>query len=1107
MFRVLGASRVDQAGKVLKYGVSAIALAAVAAPAMAQTASGSTADTTTEPATGGPKEITITGIRQSLANSQSIKRNADTVVDAITASDIGALPDRSVTEALQRVPGVAMNRFAGTNDPDHFSVEGSGVVVRGLTFVRSEFNGRDTFSAGVGGQAINFADVPAELLGSVEVYKNATAEMIEGGLAGTVNLNTRKPFDSKGFHLGFDVEANYGDMEKRLSPTWSFLMSNTWDTGIGRIGLLGSASFSQIRSRAQALSISNIQTRDNKLAVQSNSTSTLVCRNPLPLSSDTMTLPPSGSACGTASTPGADGFADLADLRYAPMGGKFGEETYNRKRRGVSFAAQWESLDRRALLTAQFLRTSSQNAWGEHTFDTGSDLSEYNTYPAGCVQNGNGPGGSVRAECPVGKFQNYQYDENGLFEKGYITLPGSGWRSADSGSSTTRVPTGGMQQSLSRRQIDERNRVTDYGLNFKFKPNDHWDINLDGDYTRAKHTNLDVSVFGSTFADEEVDLTGSLPQLTPHKPLTLAASWATPNPIVVAQNDQQYFADRANEFWRAAMDHIEHSTGHEWAGKADVAYNFGGDDPFLKRLKFGARYADREETVRYSTYNWGALSEVWAGKQVSMEQSSQNSGLYTYKDFFRGDAAGPPAAYYYNGNLIRDYTKSADYFQSIGALWQSQGGGTPWRPLGKRDGVVAGTPYLPSEIQPVSQKTKNAYVMLSFGRSEPILGGVKLSGNIGVRYVADHIESTGSIGAPTQAQLGVVDPFEVRCPPPQPPEGAPPGTPPPAPTGVCAGGPANYALLQKFATGQTVTSTAVNKYHYFLPSLNLKLDLTNNLLLRFAASKVLTRPDLANIRNFVSISLSNDGVTLRSDAGNPYLKPAVAKQFDATVEWYFGRVGSLSFDAFYKEVSNFFYSNVFDRSITSNGVTMTTAVRGPDNYKGTGKIKGFEVAYQQTYDFLPGLLSGFGTNLSYTHIESKGLPNSFLNGGSSAATSNVKPGKLPLEQLSKHNINAAAFYEKGPISVRAAYTWRSRFLLTATDVIFPYFAIYNKAEGHLDASIFLNVTKNLKVGVQGVNLNNEITTTQQVYTNAGDRGPNRYYVADRRYSFIIRGNW
>ena len=291
----------DHVGRILKCGVSAIALTAMTAPAMAQTAGGTGSSSSDTADTGNAKEITITGIRASLANAQSIKRSSDTVVDAITASDIGALPDRSVTEALQRVPGVAMNRFAGSNDPDHFSVEGSGVVVRGLNFVRSEFNGRDTFSAGVGGQAINFADVPAELLGSVEVYKNATAEAIEGGLAGTVNLNTRKPFDSKGLHVAFDIEGNYGDLEKRLSPTWSGLVSDTWDTGIGRIGLLASASFSQIRSQSQGLNVANIQTRDGALVLASNTKGRLICRNPLPGTSDTTTLPPANSACGAAS--------------------------------------------------------------------------------------------------------------------------------------------------------------------------------------------------------------------------------------------------------------------------------------------------------------------------------------------------------------------------------------------------------------------------------------------------------------------------------------------------------------------------------------------------------------------------------------------------------------------------------------------------------------------------------------------------------------------------------------------------------------------------------------------------------------------------------------
>lgn len=89
------------------------------------------------------EEVIVTGTRANLQNAQDIKREADTFVDAISAKDIGSLPDRSVLEAIQRLPGVSVERFAGPDDPDHFSVEGSGAVIRGMTQTRSEFNGRD----------------------------------------------------------------------------------------------------------------------------------------------------------------------------------------------------------------------------------------------------------------------------------------------------------------------------------------------------------------------------------------------------------------------------------------------------------------------------------------------------------------------------------------------------------------------------------------------------------------------------------------------------------------------------------------------------------------------------------------------------------------------------------------------------------------------------------------------------------------------------------------------------------------------------------------------------------------------------------------------------
>jgi len=1103
-----------------------------------QTDEAAAPESTVSNATTTPQDeadtIVVTGIRQSLRNSQNIKRNADTVVDAITAQDIGALPDRSVTEALQRVPGVSINRFAGSNDPDHFSAEGSGVVIRGLSFVRSEFNARDTFSTGVYGQAINFADVPAELLGSVEVYKNTTAEMIEGGLSGTVNMNLRLPFDKSGFHWGFDLEANYSDFAKKWTPVGSILASNTWDTGIGRVGLMGAFSYSRLKSQGDGVHVTNFQRRDGTYSnINAPGAGASICRAPLPAGTDTQGFPPTiadtaalNDPCYGAAPSGANGQADYLGRVYTPVGGQFRRQQYDRVRKGWAAAAQWESLDRTALLTGQFLRSTATQKWGEHTFESAPDLSEYNTFPLGCQQNGNGPGGRIRAECRINSngefffgnngtgqnynplagqsFPNYQYDDNGVFESGYITLPGTGWRTSDSGQATTRVPTGGIQQSLAKRNVDDYNQVQDHGLNFKYTPNDRWAFNLDVQHVRAKHDNLDFSVFGSTFADQEMDLTGDYPVVIPHKPNTLSATWAAPNPAMAAASDAEYFADPRFTFWRAAMDHMEKSRGREWAFKGDVAYNFADDVPFLKRAKFGARYSDRDQNIKYSTYNWGSLSEIWSGRAVFMDQVAGGNELYEFDNFFKGETNGPPVANYYNGDLINDYDEAVAFFRSVQAAAAATGStATSWNPLAERPGVRSDG-FLPSEVQRVSEENKALYAMLSFGKGEPIFGNVRLDGNIGVRYVNTRVRSLGNIGVPTQLTLGVNNPYSVRCAATIPPPPAP--QIPTIPGGICNLGQAGYEALQQFATGETIENDAKNKYDYFLPSVNLKFGLTDDLLLRLAYGKNMARPALNDIRNFLTTGFDVSTNQLTSTAGNPFLKPAVSDNFDASLEWYFARVGSVTFNLFAKNIHNFFFQNVIERDITSNGITQTVAVRGVDNFRdGTGKIRGAELAYQQTFDFLPGLLSGLGISANYTYIKSKGLPqqNTFR-----AETSPVGvQGNLPLEQLSKHNVNIAPFYEKGPISIRAAYNWRSKFLLTSSDVIFPYYPIFNDKTGRLDGSIFYSLTDKIKVGVQGVNLTNTVTKTLQQFEANGLLGPRSYFMEDRRFSFIVRGSF
>jgi TonB-dependent receptor len=1058
----------------LQAGASLMAVGCLLASpaAMAQDDPATTEIDESEPA--DESVIIVSGIRQSLANSQDIKRDSDTVVDAITAEDIGALPDRSVTEALQRVPGVAINRFAGSNDPDHFSVEGSGVVIRGLNFVRGEFNGRDAFSAN-GGRQLGFSDVPAELLGSVIVSKNLTAEMIEGGLAGTVNLNTRVPFDRRGLYIGATVEANYSDLIEKVTPQGSFLISNTWDTDSGTFGLLGAVSYSQIKSRSDGIQVTNFQTRDGAETGGSNNSGPVI-RTQLP----------------------------GMDVAYAPLGGQFRTQDYDRQRLGIAAAAQWENVDRTLVATLQYIRSNATSEWGEHTFESGPDLAEYNTFPAAGT--------------------DYQYDENNVFESGYITLPGTGWRSGSfngQGNADGRVPTGGVQQSLSRRMVDQETLNQDFGFNLKFTPDDRWSFNFDAQYTEATTENLDVSVFGSTYADTMLDLTGDVPVVIPTKPQNTRATWAAPNEMDDL-TDAEYFASNRYTFWRAAMDHIQDSKGHEYAFRGDTQYSF---DPgsFIKRLKVGARYSDRDQTVQSTTYNWGRLSEVWAGNAGSAvffdEFGEDRTEFFDFPDFFRGATAGPPGGWYYSGDLTGDYEGSAGFFRDIDDYFRvgqdgpADGQGTGWVPLHQRPNAVSGTPFLPSEIQVVSEATYAGYGMLSFGNDE-YADYPTVSGNVGVRYVRTELDSAGSIQFPPQSvtgfdqQTGTYPTYATYCAPRTVDHDNDPTTPeiPTDSPAICDLSETEFLRVRAFSDGGSTEDIAQNNYNNWLPSLNVKVEVTDELQFRFAASRAMARPDFSHTRNFVTVGTNTQaGFRFQGSAGNPFLKPATAEQFDLSAEWYFDDVGSLTLTGFYKSIKNFFYQDVTERLLTNNGETFTVFITGPANYSAErGKVKGFELAYQQTFDFLPGLLSGLGFNGNYTYIDSKGIPNSVLDTPNAPT---ITPGSLPLEQLSKHNFNATGFYEKGPLALRASYSWRSRFLLTSRDVIHPYFPIFNSATGQLDASIFYSITPNIKLALQGTNLLNEVLKTEQQFTADGLRGPRSYFINDRRFTFGVRATF
>ena len=159
--------------------------------------------------------------------------------------------------------GVTVTRFAASGDTTHFSAEPSGVVIRGLPQVRSEFNGRDSFNAN-SSRGLSFGDVSPELMAGVDTYKNATADMIEGGIAGTVNLRTHVPFDSEGFVAAFSAEMGYGTLAEEAKPAGSMLISNRWDTGIGEFGVMANAAYSEVVTESQGVQLTALLQRPRR---------------------------------------------------------------------------------------------------------------------------------------------------------------------------------------------------------------------------------------------------------------------------------------------------------------------------------------------------------------------------------------------------------------------------------------------------------------------------------------------------------------------------------------------------------------------------------------------------------------------------------------------------------------------------------------------------------------------------------------------------------------------------------------------------------------------------------------------------------------------------
>ena len=186
-------------------------------------------------ADGSGQDVVVTGFRESLASTRNIKRNATQQIDAIVAEDIGKLPDLAVSDTAARIPGIQVDRLGG---------EASNVLVRGLPDFATTYNGREIFTAET--RVVALQDFPSANIAALEVFKSTTADLVEAGLAGLVNVRSRRPFDFQGTEIAATVYGLHTRAAGQVTPNANGLVSTRWNTGIGEMGLLLNASYTRL---------------------------------------------------------------------------------------------------------------------------------------------------------------------------------------------------------------------------------------------------------------------------------------------------------------------------------------------------------------------------------------------------------------------------------------------------------------------------------------------------------------------------------------------------------------------------------------------------------------------------------------------------------------------------------------------------------------------------------------------------------------------------------------------------------------------------------------------------------------------------------------------
>lgn len=934
--------------------LSTVSRGAVLCAAFALTPSMAFAQTTTETDAGtdevqttseDTQEIVVTGVRAAIARGLETKRNANSIVDSISAEDIGKLPDSNIAEAIQRVPGVAIDRSGG---------EGRYITINGLgpQFSLTLLNGRQIASSEAS-RSFAFDTIAANLVHQIDVYKSLNANIPEGGLGGTVNVKTARPFNFDGFTASALVSFQYDENSKKGHPQASFVVADQFFDD--RLGIL--LSFTH-------------QRRSNTVY---QTTGTAWSKNYF--------VDPVTAAY----------VEDDLDEAWRSWDIQYGRLQSERERNGGTAVIQARPTDT-ITLTADYLyskfdveeRRDSGGAYLWAVQDTPNSILDENgsyrqldiglhlPYDVCNAYNPALPVSATNRSCRA----SYSWNNNETFRPTTTQLAGfnAEWKPADDFSAVLDIfwsQAINDNKGLNRNHTFEMGQMPGYFVIF---PEDGSAPNFDlGGFDLAAHDHeLRVRRFGNTGTYTKAVNKGTTAdfdyKITPDLSFRFGGSYAE-----IAKANDSYATPSA-------------ITGLYWCCSIDAP-------PNLDQVLNGIMWADERFGVKGDPYpvfliNGDGL-RAWAADENNLKNHrtcpATSANQCGYVDYVA------------NGRTFNAVRSASSY--------------------------------------KVEEKDISLYGQMD-GNMD--IGSVPVNIVAGLRYSRTQLTSSGTnvvlIGFDGRSDKQLVPVYE----------------------------------------GETLTNrrplvpvSAKNTYEYFLPSVNVKAEVLPDVILRFSANKTMTRPTLNDISpafNYGGFGMADNQRT--ASGNNPNLKPFTSSNLDASAEFYYSRNGAIAVAGFLKEAENFivrkteterlgtiqFVRNVIDFDGTSYPLdkAQTFRVTRPHN-AAEATIKGITASWTHSFDF------GVGFQANFTKLWS---------------SVKTEPGAAPYSVPGiSDTANLIAFYEKGPISARVAYNWRSGFVVSPASG--ETLEVNTAAYQQVDARIGLDIGWGINVGLDVVNLTKE----------------------------------